>query len=433
MTHMKSFTPRQIVMIGVGVFVAIGLIFLIAINVRKPGQGSEKVNLTVWGTDSKEIFTKIIEAYKQFRPNVTVNYAELDEASYGEKLLQALAAGQGPDIFYIRNRELPAAKVRITPAGPERFNLASLRGLFPTVVEQDFVAEGQVYALPLYLDTLALIYSRDLFDQGGVASPPKTWEEFLEIVPRLRSISESGQVLRVAAAVGSSLNVDAGVDFLHLLMLQNGVKMVDDTRSAASFAEGSAGRGGFGAFNFYLQFANAASPYYTWNENQPASLDAFAQGKAAAIFNYKSAINKIKAKAPFLEVRAAPMPQPAGAEIDINYPLYQGLAVSRQSRAPWWAWDLAIFATTKPEVADLYLTAGGRPPALRTLIAARANDPDFGVFAKQALTARSWYEADEKAIKNIFERAVKAVLSGQADSARALVQAQSEVSLLMKK
>lgn len=429
---MKSFTPRQIVIIGVGFFVVVGLIFLIVINVREPGAGSEKVTLTVWGVDQRDAFAKIVEAYKQFRSNATVNYVEIAQGSYEKALLEALAAGQGPDIFYVRNRELPAAMARLLPVSPQQLNLVSLRALFPTVVEQDFVADGQIYALPLYLDTLALIYNRDMFDQAGIAEPPKTWDEFLRVVPLLRSVSESGQILRAAAAVGGSSNVDAGVDLVHLLMLQNGVKMVDDTRISATFAEGTAGRGGFGAFNFYLQFANAASPYYTWNESQPLSLDAFSQGKTAAIFNYKSAIDNIKAKAPFLAARAGGMPQPTGAQVDINYPLYHGLAVSKQSRAQFWAWDFVLFATTRAEVSEAYLGAAGKPPALRSLISPRLSDPDFNVFARQALTARSWYEADEDAVKSAFERAIKAVLSGQADSARALIQAQSEVSLLMK-
>ena len=411
------------------------IIVLVALNIR-PSASSQKVTLTVWGFDSQDVMKNLTEGYKKLRPNVTVNYVQVVEENYKERLLNALAAGQGPDVFVIWNHDLPSEKDKILPvtAYPQLFDLVKFRSLFPTAVEQDFVSGGQIYALPLYLDTLSLIYNKDFFDQAAIVSPPKTWDEFQRDISKLRNINPKGQIVRAAAAIGGSEDtVDAGADLLELLMLQNGAKMTDPDFTYATFDTGSRGDNpGLAAFNFYLQFANAASPYYTWNDGQTNSLDSFAGGKTAMIFNYHAAVAAIKSKSPFLNFAVALVPQPAGADLRVDFPEYYGFAVSKQSAASNWAWDFVLYVTTYPEVSRVYLDGAGRPPALRSLINDYLANPDYSVFAKQALTARSWYEVDGAKIRNIMSSAVKSVLTGLADSETALGQAQGQITQLMK-
>jgi ABC-type glycerol-3-phosphate transport system substrate-binding protein len=85
-----------------------------------------------------------------------------------------------------------------------------------------------------------------------------------------------------------------------------------------------------------------------------------------------------------------------------------------------------------PDVSSSYLQAAGRPPALRSLIDATLNDPNLGVFARQALTARSWYQADSQKINDIMNSAVKSALTGVASPATALTQAQDRITQLMR-
>jgi len=149
------------------------------------------------------------------------------------------------------------------------------------------------------------------------------------------------------------------------------------------------------------------------------------------IFDYAQAVADIKIRSPFLNFAVAPMPQPKGASVDVNFPEYTGLAVSKQSKVSGWAWDFVIYAATNQGAVKMYLDGTGRPPALKNLIAADMNDPTFGVFAKQALTARSWYQADNLKIENIMNTAIQSVLTGQANSESALGRAQDQVTALM--
>ena len=82
--------------------------------------------------------------------------------------------------------------------------------------------------------------------------------------------------------------------------------------------------------------------------------------------------------------------------------------------------------------AENYLKISNRPPALRSLIQKYADHPELGVFAKQALSARSWPEIDKKAVSEIFSGMIKAVISGQLDATAAASQAEQQVTDLMK-
>ena len=71
-----------------------------------------------------------------------------------------------------------------------------------------------------------------------------------------------------------------------------------------------------------------------------------------------------------------------------------------------------------------------RPPALRYLIQKYLNDPDFGVFSRQALTARSWRRPDNTAVRKIFSEMIEAALSGRISSTAAIDEAENRINNL---
>ncbi len=435
---MPKFTQKQIMILAALGIIVIGIFLFLFFGGSKKQQAAPKITLTVWGTEPLKVFQDLITSYDAYRPNTTVTYTPIDPADYQSKVLSALADGNGPDVFEIGNRDLPQWEPALAPMPTStfaaEFDLAKLQSYFPDVVGQDFVSDGQIYALPLSIDTLAMIYNRDFFNSAGIATPPVTWDDFETDVTKLRVLNSQGQIVRAAAALGGSeTSIADAPDILSLLMLQNGTIMTNADFSSAEFASDmGAGSTGLAAFNFYLQFADAASPYYTWNDNMGNATQSFIQGKTAIIFDYESSLAAIKAKAPFLNIGIAAMPQPKDATIAVNYPKYQGLAVSKQGQVlP--AWDFVLYLTAYAEGESIYLKDTGFPPAQRIAISAAESNPDLATFAFQALTARSWYEADSGAIDGIFNTAIQSALSGSVSSGQALQIAQSAVSALMQK
>lgn len=432
-----NFTKRQLFILGGGAVAVLAVGFFIYTNLL-PSKGVP-VRLTMWGFEEKTVFGAAIQHYTQTRPNVTIDYRQVPRANYESYLLDALASGSGPDIFPLHNRALPKERHLLAPVYPQQFTVAQLENLFPSVVEQDFAfstssaaAAKQIYALPLSLDTLALIYNKGWFDQAGIANPPKTWTEFQSVIPKLRALSPTGQLIKAGAAIGGSAKtIPTAADLLNALMLQNGTIMTAPDFKSASFASGQTGAAGLGAFNFYLQFANTASPLYAWNDTMGDARESFSNGTTAVLFDYASSIPKLTGKNPFLKVGVAPFPQPADAAQATTYPDYWGLAVSSRSQATGWAWDFIVYATTNTDATRAYSQAAGSPPALRSLIGETADGSTMGIFAKQALTASSWYDPDETRVSEIFGAAIDNVLSSRFDSRKALQQAQDQVSQLL--
>jgi multiple sugar transport system substrate-binding protein len=310
--------------------------------------------------------------------------------------------------------------------------LTQLRALFPSTVEDDFADASGIYALPLSLDTLALFYNKDIFDRAALTAPPATWDEVLIAVARTRATDNRGDVTRAAVALGgTSRTVENAPDILQLLLLQNGAQMVLADGATAGFGGSGASRRSVEAFNFYLQFADTGSSAYTWNESMPAARAAFVAGKVAMILDYRSALAGLLAQSPFLRVGVAPVPQ-VSRDATISFPRYKGLAVSRQSRQASWAWDFVVQAATNPAVVEGYLAATGNPPALRGAIATKLGDPDLDVFARQALTARSWRAPGTKQSDEVFDEAIQSVLTGQADTAAALARANDKMTQLLQ-
>ena len=427
---MPKFSKKQVTIIIGGAVLVIVVFFLIFWGLRPSTNTGPAVTLTVWGTENSTVLGSILASY----PYGKINYVEVDAANYASRLLSALAAGTGPDVFEINNRDLPKWKSAVAPfpTSSTQFNFLALQSEFPDVVARDFTSNGQIYGLPLSIDTLVMVYNKDLLNSAGIAILPKTWDDFDADVVRLRAVDAQGKLTQAAAAIGGSLaGVPHAPDILSLLMLQNGTQMTNDGNTAATFAGQDSGATGIGAFNFYLQFANAASPYYAWNDAMGNAVDSFVAGKTAIIFAYQSDFARIRAKAPFLNVGIAPVPQAKGASIAVNYPNYDGFVAARTGQAAV-AWNLILYLTTVPANATAYQNATGKPPALRTVIQGDANDPNLSVFALQALTARSWHEADAARIDAIFDTAIKNVLTGAEDSVRALKEAEAAVTQLMR-
>lgn len=425
-------TRTQIFIIGLGA-VLVTVMILILTGVI-PGLRSERqlppVRLSVWGIfDSPSVFADMFAAYRSARPNVELTYRELSPDSYEQELVDALAAGRGPDIFMFGNSWLPKHFTKLASPSPEQFSVAKIQELFPRVVEQDFAPDGTVYALPLYIDTLAILYNKDIFDIKGVALPARDWTEFQNQIGKIRETDRQGNIKLAAAAIGGSLkSVNRAPDLLGGLMLQTGTEMTDQNFTRAIFST----QEGQDALRFYTQFTDPKNKNYTWNDNLHYSLDAFSEGSVGMIFNYQYNLKTLREKNPFLRIGVAELPQ-IKPDSRVDYPNYYGLAVSRQSRAPQYAWDFVVFATTNQNVSRQYLSAAKHPPALRSLINEKLNDPELGVFARQALSARSWAQVDPVVVDRIFSGMIEDVVYGRLGLTPAIQQAEAEVTDLMRR
>ena len=452
------------------------VVFLSGCGCKPAAQQKYNLELEVWGLfDDSDVYNNIFNVYTTYvNTNVArINYRKFTPDTYKKELIDALATGQGPDIFLIHNTWLPIFGDKVLPAPAQILDEKRFKENFVDVVSDDFLYQGQVYAAPLSINTLALFYNQDLFNEAGIVSPPTTWEEFVADSKKMTRTTVGNNVSRSGAILGTAYNINRSVDIVSALMMQGGAKMVDMERGIAFFdnvvkVEEENISAGENALDFYTQFARNSSSMYSWNMNSHYSLDAFSEGWAAMMLNYSWNIATIQAKSPNLKFSVAPMPQLEGKQT-INYANYWAFTVSKnkilnanyaQSKSlssisnearVAEAWKLISFLTTKMTGTALdvakqkgaismdydptieYLKKVNTPAARRDLIEMQKKDPVMGVFAVQNLTAKSWYQIDPEAVEAIFLNMIDEVNKGKSTVREAIKSAGARVTRLMEK
>jgi len=161
-------TAKLYIIIGVLILAVFVLIIFLIFGGFSPGP--KRVQLEFWGTyDDPYIFSDIIRDFKKIYPNISIRYRSIPFESYEKTVIDALAAGQGPDIWMIHSTWLPKHKDKLRPLPKDLdYSLADFKNDFVDVAEKDLVDDGKIYAVPLYIDTLALYYNKDLFNSAGI-------------------------------------------------------------------------------------------------------------------------------------------------------------------------------------------------------------------------------------------------------------------------
>jgi len=441
-----EFSKKNIIKIAL---IAGGIIILLFIvNAIWPKKTVKPAYLLIWGVyDDESAFKAQIEEYSKANKTITIKYEKKNPATYEEDLMRAFAENKAPTIFMIHNTWLPKYKNLLSELpdalAKEILPFETFRNSFVDVVEKDFSENGKIYALPLYVDTLAMYYNKDFFNSAGISEPLETWDDLILNIDGLIKKDKWGQIIRAGVAMGTAENVNRATDILSLLMLQGGTKMISDDRKRTTFQESirideKYYYPGQEALRFYTDFANPAKRIYTWNKQMPYSIDAFIQGKTAIMFNYSHQIPVIKDRAPYLNFGIAPMPQVKDRAFDVNYANYWGFAVAKKAkslendRITQEAWRFLVFLTQQ-KGSKTYLEKTKKPTARKDLVGWQKDHPELGVFAMQSLTAKSWYQVDNLKIENIFSNAIDSVILGSATVEKAIDAAATQMNLEMAK
>lgn len=430
-THRRVYDKKIMIKFAV----LLGSLALLGAGCGKTNQTPNRSPISVWGVfDDAETMRPFLQGFTNTEvPGARVDYKKKSPVDqYESELTNALAENRGPDVFLIHSSWLPRWKNRLLPAPVELLPEKQVREAFVDEVGKNAISQGRVLALPLFMDSLALYYNKDIFNAAGIARPPKTWLEVMEIVKRTTKFNpvEQNQIDQHGITMGAGKNVNRASDILSVLMMQNGVDILDN-EGIPSFSENA---DAVRALQFFTDFANPNKDIYTWNQRSDYSLDAFSEGEAAMMINYSYHMATIKGKNPRLNLGIAPLPQTETGNSDNPPKTYAGywlLGVSKQTTNPDVAWRFVKYMISTPQ-ARQYLEKSGYPPARRDLISELQSDARIGVFAGQALYASSWPQVDNRLVDKLFTEAIDQVVSGQDTAEGAMRRAGEQLKAAAK-
>src|SRR3989338_4315095 len=195
---------------------------------QKTQEAMKPITLNYWRVwDGPDAFEEIFSAYKALHPFITINYRKLRYDEYEKELLNALAEDRGPDIFSIHNSWITKYKSKISPMPPtttlaypitqgtikkevipelrttKSLSLSDIKNNFVDMVYRDVAIltidkktkkyVEKIYGLPLSVDTLAMYYNKDLFNNAGLIQAPTYWtREFPQAVKKTTKHNTNG-------------------------------------------------------------------------------------------------------------------------------------------------------------------------------------------------------------------------------------------------
>ncbi|MFT7507455.1 MAG: ABC-type glycerol-3-phosphate transport system substrate-binding protein [Acidimicrobiales bacterium] len=433
---MMNLRPFQLALLGGFAFVSIAALVIFG-TYDPPDKTEQSVygsEVIIWGTLPEDVFTEVFRGItREDKLFDVVKYYQVDERSFDDELINAIAEGRSPDMVVLASENLVKHRAKLFPISYESLPLRDYRTAYVDGAEIFARADG-VYAVPFAVDPMMMYWNRDLFASNALAQAPRNWAEVVSsVVPSITSVDSSLNIITSALAFGEFRNVTHAKEVLMLLLLQSGSEMVtegdrgyvmglDKSLSENSRAPLDA------ALKFYTDFSNPTKSTYTWNRAMKQDLNAFISGDLALYFGLGSEAENIYKKNANLNYDVTMVPQGSGATALRTYGTFYGFAIPRA--APNMSGAYAAMNTiSSARYADGLTRGLNLAPVRRDLIAQGDSEPYRASILQSALIARSWLDPDPVESSNIFMQMVEDVVSNRSRYNKAISDAINRLKL----
>lgn len=400
---------------------------------RPGGRGDGRRELNLWTLDLAPRFNDylggVIASWERDHPAERVRWTDVPWGSVERKLLASVFARTAPDL------------VNLNP--PFAANLASKGGLLdlaPLVSAEAAASylpaiwqaggqDGAQFAIPWYLTARIGMANRRLLAEAGSSAPPRRWREVPAWAETVRR--RTGRY-----ALFMTVVPDDSAELLETLV-QMGVQLLDKRRRAAF--NSSAGRE---AFRFWSElYRQGLLPREVVSQGFRRAIELYQAGELALVATGPDFLRNLQTNAPGIAADTAPFPPITGEDGAANVAV-MNLVVPRQSAMAAEAVDFALYLTNAANQLAFAEEARVLPSSRQALSQLEASlaRPAAGDPASQLverarlLSARTLRSARVlvpaipgiKRLQAIVYTQLQRAMLGQADSDRALAEAERE-------
>ena len=345
----------------------------------------ETVTLTydsLW--EPKGTYADIISKYEGSNPNVKIEFNDNSSSTlvtYKEDLLTRLRTGDRiPDVMRIHVSWLPEFKEFLAPTviPSEEFNNTYYPGVAASVAEKIVDQDNYlVYGLPLYYDSLVLVYNQTHFEEEGIKNPPVNWEQFFRTASFLTKKDSSGKVVRSGAAYGSP-DIEFYTDIFGVLLSNSNLNFPDDLERESS------------SLNSVLRVLNRQTD---WSPSFGNAGNAFAARRASMIVVPSWRVNDLITANPDINIGVAPLPS-ASIDNPKVWPTYFVEVVPKQAKNPNESWKFLTYLASEESATDIYSKQASTRklpslPAIASLASSIEIDSKLKVLSDYARTANA--------------------------------------------
>ncbi len=375
------------------------------------------VTITYWQYfyESKvNLMNDLIQKFEAQNPGITVEQVTFPYESYQQKVAAAIPAGEGPDVINLFYGWLPlwVKSGYLQPLPSSDFSPDSFARSFYPFVAQSVSFGGKNYAVPTAVRTLALIYNKRLFREGGLDpnNPPRTLDELVADAKKLSKYDAQGNL--VQSGLLMQPNGQGHVWLREVLFRQFGAVPYSSDGRTVTYNSPA----GIQAFQWYtdrITKDKVGYPNFSTDD-----VTAFTAQKAAMNIDGSfriATLNAVKG----LEWGAAELPTYRG--IKSNFASFWANAITSDvSGAKLDAAVRFLKFLTSPAVQEVWLQKVGELPATPSLSDEYRSDPVISVFLKGLAYAHATSYVDEAGQRQILVDAVDQVNLQKADPAAVL-------------
>lgn len=425
--------PFQAVILVVFVALALIAVFVFA---GFSGRGDASLGtVIIWGTLPRDDVNAAIDAVRRTTHSFDkVSYQEFPDAGFTDNLVQAIAAGRGPDLVLFLSDRIVADSDKILPIS---YNTLPRRTFLDSFVQagEAYLTPAGVLGLPFFIDPLVMYWNRTLYAEAGIARAPAYWDEFVGIAPRLTRATAGGTLTESAIALGEWDNITHAKGILVSLITGLGnpiVTRADDGTFTVTLALKNDAKvaPAQSALGFFAGFADPAKPHYSWSRSQPNDREAFLAGTLATYFGSASEATGLRAANPNLNFDAAAYPQSRGGIIAVPAAVY-ALAVPRGAKNVLGAARAAIMLSGI-DAEKALVTTTGLPSVRRDILSTSPENPYDALFRDAALNAFVFLDPDPEGSDAVLKRMVEDVSSGRLVADQAVVSGDAGLRALFK-
>ena len=371
---------------------------------------------------------RLVADFERANPTLRVRVQQIPWSAAHEKLLTAFVGGTMPDVFQLGNTWVPelTALGALEPID-DRVAASAIdtADYFEGILDANVVG-GRLRALPWYVDTRLLYYRSDLLAAAGYDVPPRSWDQWVTSMQRVRERGGPGAYAILLPMTEWEPPV--------IFALQAGARLLRDGGRFGNFRSRPFRTG----FELYVSlFREALAP--TAGAAQVANLyQDFAAGYFSFYISGPWNLAEFRRRLPPALDDAwatAPMPSPHGGEPGVSLAGGASLAVAASAADKEAAWRLLAHLSETGQQLALYHATGDLPARKSAWTAGGLADEDrTRAFWLQLAHVRSTPKVPEwERIAAKIARHAEAAVRGSVTVGEALAALDADADRILEK
>jgi len=323
------------------------------------------VTLTYWASNQgtsldndKQVLTPELAKFTQ-QTGIKVNLQVVPWSDLLNQVLAATTSGKGPDVVNIGNTWSSSVQATGAFLPFDDATLAAIGGksrFLPGPMAATGVAGQPPAAVPIYSMAYGLYYNKKQFAAAGIASPPKTWDEFAVDAKKLTTPDHWALSLEAGS-------VTENIHTAFTLSQQQGGSFFDSTGKATFNTPQNVA--GIKQYIDFMQTDKIVNPSDAQYSNGTEALKDFATGTTSMVFWQAAQASLIQLGMNPDDIGVAPVPLPstlpAGGKPVTSMVAGINLGIFKNTKNKDAAIQFVKFMTSTPEQQMLNKTYGSLP------------------------------------------------------------------------